>query len=146
MGSVSALAGCSCVPEARKTVPPGTAARSLTAPLTRVPLLPTHLVALADAEALGVRRGELDHLTRAKEAQRRRDVDLLGAPQRAEGPEPDRALAGRRHGRRDLERDGLPGAGVESGGRLRGGPADAAPSEGVEREARVERDRLEELL
>src|SRR6185436_2475858 len=41
IGSVRALAGWSCVPAAMNTEPPGTAARSLTAPLTRVPLEPT---------------------------------------------------------------------------------------------------------
>ena len=40
-GSVSALAGWSCVPSAMNTEPPGTAARSFTAPRTRVPLDPT---------------------------------------------------------------------------------------------------------
>ena len=41
IGAVSTLAGCSCVPSARNTEPPGTAARSFTAPCTRVPLEPT---------------------------------------------------------------------------------------------------------
>ena len=83
----------------------------------------------------------------AQELQRGRDVDLLGAPQRAERAEAQRAL-GRAGGGpgRHLELDRLPAAGQRRGGAPSRGPAHAAPADRVEREPGVERHRVEQLL
>ena len=146
IGSVSALRAPRAVPSTRKTVPSGTAARSRDRPAhagaVRADL---DVVAVADAEALGVGGRELDELVRAQELQRRRDLDLRRAQIERNVPSRSAPLPRRRHGRRHLELRELPRGRVERARRLGRRPAHAAPADLVERQAGVERDRLEQL-
>ena len=125
------------MPDSRKTVPSGTAARSVAIacdaravrarPSTRSPW-PTPRRSRVDRRQLGA-------LVRAQELQRRRQLDLRRRPDRAERAQAQRAV-GRRRVRRRLEAERA-GVGLRPGGGLLARrPAHAAPADLVERQAR----------
>ena len=130
-------------------MPRGTASRRRTGPRTRVPLEPssTRSPSATPRRSASARR-ELDDLLRAQELQRRRDVDLLGAPQRAVGAEPQRALRGPRRARaaRDLQRRPAPTARPRScAAASRSGQRTPRPPISSSVRPGVERDGLEQL-
>ena len=125
----------------------GTAARSRTAPRTRVPLEPTSTGRRRRSRAARRRRARARPPgCGRRKLQRRRDVDLLGAPQRAEGAEPQRARRRRGAARGGTSSvTGSHGRHLEASRPLALRPAHAAAADLVERQAGVERDRLEQL-
>ncbi len=104
-----------------------------------------HALAVGDAEPLRVGGRELGELARLHELERRRRFDLGRDPDRAEMAEPQRAVRRRQLRQRFGAFIGF-GRLREGGGSIAILPAHASPADLVEREARVDRDRREELI